>query len=334
MSKQPIEAPAVHTDQWKHWSYHEGREKVRRIVPEGCGLTSKNGYIQYRELKTGRIYDEPPLPPDAQAWFQENQELLKPAAILRRQQAAEQGLPSQQAGSITIHGWIDYAFTLAGTAHPAGWSFMQAYFGISSLPVTPGNIGARTDYWIGLYQFGPALPALLQPVMFRNTGDPPSQWYIQNTIIDQFGNLRSDTAVSCPQPRGVWAVVRYFGCTKAWVVNFYSGSPTSGPKMGRPLCGGMTHGDVPETFYGAFNGAVCVFEIEVAPQPYSCLDMITTGVFGGLKCLSGAKALPVNWQNAGVISGYPCFPAMSISNGTVNNGTAQVNLSGSTTVSP
>ena len=77
MPKAEIAAPAVHVDQWKHWSMSEGLKRCRRTAPEGCAVVVDGDNLSLQEMRSGREFALHPRPPDAQAWFDANRDDLR-----------------------------------------------------------------------------------------------------------------------------------------------------------------------------------------------------------------------------------------------------------------
>ena len=350
MVKAEIAAPAVHVDKWKRWDAGDARQHRRYILEEGCGAAVRDDRLFIEELKTGKLYDVPPLSPDAQAWVDANKDDLRGGKNwLRRRRLAQQMpgkavLTPRSPAPWTAAGSI-YAWVLQYTKQSQHINEMACFFGV---PLPPQTNSVSISVWPGLEPSDGSL--VMQNVLERPKGFALNRWFIHDECSHGAGQASLQSVpVEFDQPQGLWGSVRLFGARGEWWIQSYRGNPrNTGPGYARPISAGMPVLVSDPNFQfpqGRMKWTVCEFEVPavgpgLSDGSYTCTDLGIQAVFGGLTVMQTPyDFLPVNWNGTGfwegIGLGITCAPTSgtSISNAT-SNGQTQLNLSIASTSSP
>jgi hypothetical protein len=335
-----IAAPAVHVDKWKHWSFAEGRQNCVRFLPEGCMLTLENGNTQYRERSTGRIFNLTPFTPDQAAWRQANWDKLEALSASKRRRAADkqrvvQGKCSIDRNSpdLQLVGNQGGDRYLASTFNNLGFSYLQAFWGISNLQETPNG---QFSTWPGLTT-GSGVGGhfwLLQPVIRHDPGGtsekppgwtPINSYYIYDEAYDGINHMDYQS-LNLPIIEGIgfWGIARWYP-GREWLVQCFRGNKgNTGPAFGRPFTAGLPLYDPTGRTFGPFTLAQCAIELQT-PEP-ACSDISATAVFGGVEAVhSGRNQGAVDWVGSWNGAGPPvCNCGSSIPNPTANPATISI----------
>jgi hypothetical protein len=331
-AQDDVAAPAIHGEPWRHWDAVEARINTTRIVPEGCAVIFESNMLI--EHGSGRIYDPPPLSPDAQAWLDAHRDDLQGGKNwLRRRQQQRAATP--QAGPWTYEG----ALLTCGQQYvlPQRISYMATFFGVSQVATT-NNVSLLV--WPGLEPADSHF--VIQPCLLRQKGaDPLGQaWQMFPTLNGKDPNgvdhQWSSGLFPIHMPQGVWGVVREFGGISGFFRNgFYRGNPkNTAPNFNQPLGTPLDvyFANPPAALVGVvLSGRTAIpeqalLEIEI-PVPndgaFTCTDINIIAVFGGITVRLGPNPLPVNWNQVlqpGAGGGVTCAASAGYANPTTNGG--------------
>lgn len=296
-------------------------------------MTVANGDLQYQELSSKRLYKVPPLSPDAQAFWD-----VREASRRARPPEA----PATQSGPYTYSGyliWMEVQRVL-------GYTWFTSFFGVSQL----APLAQHTDLavWIGLQNVDDSPnygQLVMQPVLEYEATVSTARYTCHDVLnssaqgqIESGGDAHGGPPPVVTQPAGVWAAIRYFGCTKSWMIRFYEGTPSTGVRWARPRTKGLPLADPTGKTFGVMERADCVIEIPVpggsgqgnnTVPPWNCGDIGITAVFGGLHLAHGVKNVPANWdvfvEQQGLQYGIQCGMTGTVV-GPLLNPNAQVTL--------
>ena len=333
MPKAEVAAPAVHVDQWKHWSMREGMQRTRRTCPQGCAVVVDGDELYYQEMSNGREFALQPLSPDAQAWFDANRDDLRGGKNWRRRRT--EALTSSKQPAAPRAG----AYTFSGHLYdnqmgfdPPRVNYMACFLGAVSQVSTTNNV--ELSIWPGLQPADAS--TVLQPQLIRRRPGPTNAWVMHNGINHQGTEINVGEA-PIQMPQGVWGVIReYGGTTPYWMVGFFRGTRgNTGPAFGRPVPGMIPlnvlfkdpRWSVDITRF-RWQAAIVSIEIPDADgtNGWNCSDITIQAVFGGLTVNSLNSATQVAWfqqPNLAAGAGVGCPFSQAVTNSTTN-GQAQV----------
>ena len=332
-----VAAPAVHVDKWKHWSWSEGKNRIARTLPDGCGVAIIDDQMFFEDLRSGRFYELPPLPPDAREWAEANKDDLRGGKNWLRRQAEQRAMQQRKPSATPLTGpfnWAGNYYYWILTYPKSQWiAYMTAFMGVAQLPQT---LQGAMGIWVGLQP--PTGSYVLQATLDHEAASPANVWLLGTEVQGPGINDVKGSRINFIQGQGIWGVVRAYGGPGYWLIQSFRGNAgNTGPAFGKPV-GASTQVFFSNKLYPQntrLTEAVCSFEVVgdggVTNVPYLCSDISVQAVFGGVTVQHGPDLLPVNWAGHGVsdypggANALPCGVTPSISNPS-SNGRTQLSV--------
>jgi hypothetical protein len=327
---EKVQAPAVHTKPWRHWSFAEGFSKLRHEVPEGCGAELTDDGMKIREHRSGRNWDFEPLHPDVLAWEDANIDAV------RRYDMAKLGVvdnslrtAAPRTGTFTANGYMTSVQSGFPTVGIDACTWFEAFFGVNGLMQTPG---CSVAVWNGLQSgLGDARywNVLLQPIMYHSINDAVNVWNLLPAVYAippqppygpggngrQYGVVNGQYKIPTNQMPGFacWGMMRWDGYTRSWSTGFYHGVASNKyANLNNPFCPPMLLYVPPAVAPPGYDAPTPVRTGQIRPMtlgwggvtevmapaaaPYGCQDVCVSAVFGGLFVKRGPEFMPLNWQ--------------------------------------